>query len=144
MTDATANVVQHTDGIGQWKRTNPTQHIQRTPALSKYNHAPRLANHNRRAWLSSHDTPAASAPSGRRSNQFRKTKIRIKSDIRNWLQSSFRYRHVSYIKSHGDMPRKYVQTCTSVLPELDFASMVNWFPTFRHKWPRNFGNELAS
>jgi len=98
----------NTDGIGQLMSTNRAQHTQWTPALSKYNHAPRLANHNRRAWLSSHDTPATSAPSGGGSNPFRKNKICIIGTFTRGFRVPFRCRYVYYIKSHGDIPRNDV------------------------------------
>jgi hypothetical protein len=76
------------------------------PTLSRYNHAPRLANHNRRTWLSSHDTPAASAPSGEGIQPISQEQGVYKTIFLTGLRIPFRYTY--YIKNHGDMPRNYV------------------------------------
>jgi hypothetical protein len=141
MTDATVNVVQHSDGIGQWTSTNRAQHTQWTPAVNKYNHAPRLANHNRRTWLSSHDTPAASAPSGGGSNQFRNNKVcmifvtglEFHSGIATCITSKAKE---TYLVMTYKLVYPFFWNWTS--------PQWNWFPAFLHKWPRNARNELPS
>jgi hypothetical protein len=85
---------------------------------SKYNHAPRLANHNRRAWHSSHDTPAASAPSGWGSNQFRKNRLCMRTIIITGFGVPFRFTYARYLKA--------TETCLVMTYKYANTSFRNW------------------
>lgn len=139
MTGATVNVVQHS-GWAQIEHNTHNAHQQSASTTTL--HAWRTTTDERSSLLTTLRLLARLA-AGDPTN-FARPRYGLERYSLTGFRVPFRYRHVYRIKSHGDMPRNDVWTCISILLELDFASKGNWFPTFRHKWPRNVEKELPS